>query len=560
MSANWGQSLSQEVSMNFKIILLSVFSAQFVFAGFEEELSERKAYDHIIFSIFSPFQYKKKIEEVPEPLIAIHKDSEGKKNEMHMLHHGTAALYKRLEMLDRATKTIEMEYFIYSPYKAKPTATEASYEVSTKIVNNKLIEKAIQGVKVRLLLDASITVRKYTDFHFTAAREVIKSRGGKPENFEVRYYNLNSITGRYSNFRSHRKLLVIDDSEAITGGRNIEDKYYDLDHRYNFLDRDIWVKGSVVIPMRASFDAYWNAGVTGISKIVEASSSGSESQTKFENDLKLAREFSQINLHDQQVEKRVRELGEKLFHTSKTHSCPKTVFATDRPLDTVFSRWCLYGIVCGDSYKEAFRFTERAIGSYLRKLTLADELIVDSPYFLLNTRSGDMLRQLTKQNLKLTLHTNTLGSTDATYVSAGWYREVKGLVKTGVKAYVHGSKIEPGYPVVDENVLKSRWGTHSKTIIFGDNTFYVGTYNIDNRSSFYNAEMGLFCEGSKELTADVTQNFKTRLKNTAYRVLEEGKTIDANGKTVDEYGGASDKQKMMMNLLVIPGELLQFLM
>lgn len=547
--------------MKLKLMLLTALSTQFAFAGFEEEPAERKAYDHIIFSIFSPFQFKKKIEEVPEPLIAIHKESEGKKNEMHMLHHGTAALYKRLEMLDRASKTIEMEYFIYSPYKAKPAASETPYEVSTKIINNKLIEKAIQGVKVRLLLDASITVRKYTDFHFTAAQEVIKSRGGKPENFEVRYYNLNSLTGQYSNFRSHRKLLVIDDSEAITGGRNIEDKYYDLDHKYNFLDRDIWVKGSVVVPMRASFDAYWNAGVTAKSKIVEMPRTGHEGRAKFENELKLAREFSQFDSHDQQVEKKVRVLGEKLFHTSKTHSCPKTVFATDRPLNTVFSRWCVYGVFCGgNGYKEDFRFTERAIGSYLRKLTVADELIVDSPYFLLNTRSGDMLRQLTKQDLKLTLHTNTLGSTDATYVSAGWYREVTSLVKTGVKAYVHGAKIEPGYPVVDENILKSRWGTHSKTIIFGDHAFFVGTYNIDNRSSFYNAEMGLFCEGSKELTSDVTDNFKTRLKNTAYRVLEEGKTIDANGNAVDEYGGASDKQKLMMNLLVIPGELLQFLM
>lgn len=546
--------------MKFKILVITPLIMQFSFAGFEDEPAVREVYDHIVFNFFTPFEYKKKIEEVSEPLIAIHKESEGKKNEMHLLHHGAAAMYKRLEMLDRATKTIEMEYFIYSPYKKKPSSTETNYELSTKMINNKLIEKAIQGVQVRLLIDASVTVWKFDDYFVTAAHEVIKSRGGDPRNYQVRYYNHNSMTNVISQFRSHRKLLVIDDLEAITGGRNVDDKYYDLDHKYNFLDRDIWVKGSVVIPMRDSFDTFWNADVTGRAKTVKKPFSISALK-KYEEKMKSAQNFSIYTAHDQSVEAKIRELGENLYHTSQTHSCPKTVYASDKPLNTIFTRLCIDGDLCkGDGYKEDFRFTERAIGSYVRKLKPDDELIVDSPYFMLNTRSGNLLKHLTRQNQKMTVHTNSLGSTDAVYVSSGWYREISGLVKVGVKAYIHGSKMEPGYPVINDNVSKARWGTHSKTHVYGDEAFFVGTYNVDNRSSFYNAEMGLFCEGSKELTADVKNNIKSRLRNAAYRLINENVSIDANGNSVDSFGGASQKQKNLMNNIRIPVEIFQFLM
>lgn len=539
--------------MKYKFLLLPFVLAPLAWAGFEAEPQIREAYNHFFLNLLTPYSYKKKIEEIPEPFVAIHKESDGKKNEMRLLHHGSAAFYKRLEMLDRAQKTIEMEYFIYSPFKKKANATETPYEISTKIINNKLIEKAVSGVKVRLLLDASSTVWKFDDYFVTASREAVKLRGGNPSNFEVRYYGKNSLTGSYSNFRSHRKLLVIDDEEAITGGRNVEDKYYDMDHRYNFLDRDIWVKGTVVLPMRASFDAYWKAGVTERSQDVGFFAD--------ESKLALARSFTTFSSHDESIEKKMRELGEGLYHTSQTHSCPKTVFTSDRPLDTVFTRWCVYGVLCsGDGYKEDYRYTERAIGSFIRKLKPQEELIVDSPYFMLNTRSGNMLKHVTQQNLKLAVYTNSLGSTDAVYVASGWYREVLGFVKVGVKAYVHNSKVEENYPVLDKNISQSRWGTHSKTQVFGDQAFYVGTYNVDPRSSFYNAEMGLFCEGSEELTEDVRHNIQSRMKNVGYRIVGDGVTIDADGELVDAYGGADDSQKLLMNVISLPVELLQFLM
>ncbi len=45
---------------------------------------------------------------------------------------------------------------------------------------------------------------------------------------------------------------------AITGGRNVEDKYFDRDPRYTFRDRDILIIGPVVKDMVRSFHSYWD--------------------------------------------------------------------------------------------------------------------------------------------------------------------------------------------------------------------------------------------------------------------------------------------------------------
>ncbi len=550
--------------MRRQFFVLTLLAAQVAWAGFEAEPAIRKAYDHIVFKYLTPYRYQKKIADLTEPFVAIHEESDGKRNEMRLLHHGAAAMYKRLEMMDRARTSIEMEYFIYSPNKRKPKPTEVEYEVATKIINNKLIEKAIQGVKVRLLVDGSVTVWQFNDDYASASKEAVRRGGGDPKNFQVRYYNVGRMTGKYSQFRSHRKLLVIDDQEAVTGGRNIEDKYFDLDHQYNFLDRDIWVRGSVVAPMRASFDAFWNAGVTWESREAKPprllTALSKKSREKRAARLRAAAGFTVYTDHDRAIEARIRELGERLYGASEAHACPKAVFVSDRPLDSVLARWCINGKFCRNGYKESYRFVERALGEYISRLTSEDELVVDSPYFMLNTRSGSLLKRLSGDKVKMTVFTNSLGSTDAVYVSSAWYHEVHELVRVGVKAYVHGSKAEPGYPTIDESVSRARWGTHSKTLVFGDDAFFVGTYNIDNRSSFYNAEMGLICEGSKALAADVRENILSRLRNSAYRVESADAAIGADGRRGDALGGASEKQRKLMDAIRVPVEMLQFLM
>lgn len=129
-------------------------------------------------------------------------------NSVQVLNSGIASFQKRLDLIKRASKTIEIEYFIYNTDQAG------------KLFSHALVDAAIRGVKVRILVDKSLPVFVLDEFY---AKEFNKY------GIEVRYYNdAIALQISTSQFRSHRKLFVIDDEIAITGGRNLADEYYDL--------------------------------------------------------------------------------------------------------------------------------------------------------------------------------------------------------------------------------------------------------------------------------------------------------------------------------------------
>ncbi len=539
-------------SMKISILLFSLL-ASFAFAA--------GTYDHWALHLFRAYEYKTPITEIGEPYIAIHEAAKGQSNDMHLIHSGVAALYKRLEMIERAQKNIELEYFIFSLKKKNPKPTENGEERSVKFILNKLIDKAVAGVQVRILVDKSFAVHQFDDEAVTAVKRIIVERQGDPNKFQVHYYNsmfyfVNDFIS-ISNFRNHRKLLSIDDQEAITGGRNIEDKYFDLDHSYNFLDRDIWVKGSVVPVMRTSFDKFWRAGVVDKANV----------------DLQLLREPSekelsvkkllQMSAADQALLGRVMSIGKASYETSQTHSCPKTIFASDKPLPHVMARWCLENFdknsICEKNYKEEYRITERVIGQFVRSLNHGDELYVESPYVMLNTRSGNLLKYLTEKGIKLHVSTNSLASTDATYAAAAFYREVNKFASSGIKMTIHGTDWRPTEFLAEPEVRNARWGHHVKSHLYGNKGMFVGTYNVDNRSSFYNSEMGLFCSGSPGLNADLKHEMLGIMNDVGYRLHNRNHAVDSRNQKQNPLGKDGDEKKLSMYLQMIPVYLLQFL-
>ena len=111
------------------------------------------------------------------------------------------------------------------------------------------------------------------------------------------------------------------------------------------------------------------------------------------------------------------------------------------------------------------------------------------------------------------------------------------------------------YPEIE----KARWGIHSKTHIYDESDFYVGTYNIDNRSDFFNLEMGVFCEGSPELTRELQANIDQRLEHT-YKIIDKEKAVDQNGEPASYWGHASKAHLRIMRAIKHPSRWFEFLM
>lgn len=261
---------------------------------------------------------------IPHPYYDVQSSKDGKDNYLTILNSGIASLQARIDLIRSAQKNIEVEYFIYA------------LDDSSKIISSELAKAAKRGVQVRVLIDKSAAVFELDKYYAKAMSEV---------GIDVRYYNTASLLRISSiNFRNHRKLISADDERAITGGRNIEDDYFDLSKHYNFLDRDVLVEGPIAKTMRESFDEYYNHRITKTPKLPKMPPAkikrrtsrhgkwrtvvrdNSKNVAKYERKIEIARSFLVQDIKTKELLERVEIVSRPILDSKKAHLCPETTF------------------------------------------------------------------------------------------------------------------------------------------------------------------------------------------------------------------------------------------
>ena len=483
---------------------------------------------------------------IPYPFHEVQKATEGKINEWMILNSGLASLEKRLELIRSAKSHIEVEYFIYGEDEA------------SKIVTQELILAAQRGVKVRILIDKSLAVFVFDEFYAKALAK---------HNIEVRYYNAAPVIFVSTiQFRNHRKLLSVDDRAAITGGRNIGDDYFDMSPKFNFLDTDVLIEGDIVKTIRLSFDEYFEADITqrprfpkrpkdkvlktvnGKPRMVD----NSNAVNRYFKRVSDIKKFLTRSEEDQVLVDKIGTIGQEILATHKKHLCPEMTYTTDRPGGSFMTRLL-------HKYSDDYRFVRKSLYDKISKVDKA--VILASPYMINNKYSHSLMDDLLDKKIDIQLYTNSLASTDAIYVAANLYVDVKGWAKSGIRIHVHDGLYMDETPVIDEAVKKAKWGVHTKAHVYeykNDSEIMIGTYNIDNRSNHYNSEMVVFCKSSPELTAELKENIQSRM-NEGFEILHDGQAINKNGERVNTMG-ASSENKLLMKLITLPSWLLKFLL
>lgn len=457
---------------------------------------------------------------IPYPYYEV---QENKGNKVMVLDNGVAALELRLQMIRRAQKNIEVEYFIYNT------------DLAGKIVTRELVEAAKRGVKVRILIDKNVATFQLNSYYAAALAEY---------GIQVKYYNTAPVIQVSTvQFRNHRKLLSVDDTEAITGGRNIGDDYFDMSPHYNFNDRDVYIAGPMVKVMRESFDKFFDH---------EMSKNPKRLKKPKAKKVAKAKEFLEESPEETLIRSRSAELGTKVLETLTLHDCPTATYSTDAPGANFMQRM-------KEKYLDKFRFLRQTLAE--KTLEVDRKFILSSPYLIHNKRTRNVMEHLLKKNVDIEVYTNSLGSTDAVYVAANLYLYIKHWAKAGIKIWLHDSKFINDGPAMTEEAQNARWGTHDKTQVYEASTHtevMIGTYNIDNRSNFYNTEMAIFCRGNDDLTNEV--------KDSILRRAHQGVLVNAQGKAVDKNGNSrniysADKNKVLfMKLITLPSYLLNFLL
>jgi putative cardiolipin synthase len=458
---------------------------------------------------------------------------------MMPLHKAEESFQLRLEMIKRAESSIEVEYYIYN------------MDVAGKIFTRELVKAADRGVKVRILVDKLIT-----GINAHLAHELSQ------HNIEVKYYNTNQVIKLgIINYRNHRKLLVVDDAEAITGGRNMGDDYFNIDHRYNFDDRDVYVKGPIVRAMRDSFDAFYEHK---ISKTVRRSSrpllrpddrgvqDGLAAQRAWDKKLKNAEEFLKETDEENKLRAQFNRIGNEQLSENKLFTCPIASFVSDNPgTKSTKSR---------DEYEDTYRNVRK---TFLDKILPIDKaLTMSSPYFIPNERKEFIFDTLLKRGVEVTLYSNSLRSTDAIIMSSGLFLHLSEYLKQGMKVFFHDGKwSQNDAETAGDAVKQGVWGTHAKTHVYETSEYsevMIGTYNIDNRSDYYNTELAVYCKGNDEFSQNVKGDI---IALTAKGIKVEGlrSAVDREGRKIN-ITGSSPVREFKMKLLTFPSWLIKHLL
>lgn len=491
-------------------------------------------------------------ENLKAPYYQVQKESDGFHNDMMILNSGVAAFAKRIEMIRSAKKSIEAEYFIYA------------LDETSKALTSELVLAAKRGVKVRILIDKSSAIFVFDEFYAKALKE---------QGVELRYYNDAALIRISSiNFRNHRKLLVVDDRAAITGGRNIENDYFDYSEEFNFIDRDVYVEGDIVKTMRESFDKFFEHKIAERPELPKRPKdvvrrwtndrdgrgfrdfSNEKAVKEYEERLKAARLFVSSTESDIELISKFEQAGQEVLSKSRLLNCPETTYATDAPGGTFATRLL-------KKYGDEFRHLRKVL---FEKANAVDKgIVLSSPYIINSPKSMDIYQNLLDRGVSIDIYTNSLASTDAVYVAANLYPSLREMISNNIGVYLHSGQFhDEGSPLVAD-VTKAKWGTHSKTQLYlyqdsTQNEFMIGTYNYDNRSNHYNTEMALFCKGSVELFSDVQRSVDERFGH-AYRIDKNLKAKDQKGREVSIYG-ASEEDLLTMRLISIPSRLLNLLL
>ncbi len=160
-------------------------------------------------------------------------------NDVDIFIDGDDKFEALMEDLRNAKEFIHLQYYIIKN------------DVLFHRIKEILVEKAAQGVEVRVLFDA-MGCRTVNHRHW----KELNAQGVMTAEFFPAI--LRRLQWRI-NYRNHRKIVVIDNKVAYVGGFNIGKEYINLDKKFgHWRDTHLRIQGSAVLGLQLRFILDWN--------------------------------------------------------------------------------------------------------------------------------------------------------------------------------------------------------------------------------------------------------------------------------------------------------------
>jgi putative cardiolipin synthase len=345
----------------------------------------------------------------------------------------------------------------------------------------RVLEAADRGVKVRLLVDDMDARSKHYSFAALAAHPNIDVRMFNP--FGSRTGSLRfafEALGSFSriNRRMHNKSWIVDNRIAIVGGRNLGDEYFGASDEVNFVDLDFAMVGPVVRDLSASFDRYWNSPAAYPMRLLDAAAVSAEALAQLR--LAVADLVPKVATHPFAQELRdsdsVRRLiaGDWPMHWTSNYR-----FVADDPSKALGRRSGLGGSKVLEVIAPALRDAQQRI-------------TIISPYFVPGKQGTEYLVKQVERGTEVKVLTNSLAANDVAMVYGGYAKSRPDLLRGGVQLW----ELKPLDGSATQQSLFGSSGAslHTKALATDSSRAFVGSYNLDPRSTSLNCEQGVFVE------------------------------------------------------------------
>lgn len=419
---------------------------------------------------------------------------------------GRVAFAVRSSLVRSAARSIDIQTFIWHP------------DSTGTLLFEEVLRAAERGVRVRLLLD---------DLNTAGTDPTLALLASHP-NLELRLYN--PFVGRASrglgymedftrlNHRMHNKSFTVDNAVSVVGGRNIADEYFEIGAA-GLVDLDVITIGDAVRQVSAEFDLFWNSASAYPSRMIiadvvpEPRGALAQRAQAIESDPMSAKYATAIeNTEDVKRLLAGRSLPE--WTTARlVHDDPaKTLSTVNR-----------HELLLLPKLEEAF-------GKPVKSLDLI------SPYFVPGKAGVEALSALARRGVQVRVLTNSLASTDVKSVQSGYVKYRDELLRAGVRLF----ELKPDASSIEGRAREigrgSKAGLHAKTYAVDGRAIFVGSFNLDPRSTTLNTEMGLVIDSARmaeRLSSEVEKAYPA----LAYRVSmgPDGQVRweDGSGKVYD---------------------------
>lgn len=412
---------------------------------------------------------------------------------------GNEAFVSRMQSARMATRSLDVQSYIWHA------------DATGRFLAQELLLAADRGVRVRVLLD-DLDARKHNDaIAALAAHPNIQVRLFNPfasRRGSLRFIAEAATSFRRINRRMHNKSWIADNRLALVGGRNIGDEYFAASDDVNFIDLDFAMIGPVVRDASASFDKYWNSPSTYPVAVLDPEPISSAAIDQLRQ--RLSADAEQTKQGRYAMSLRADEAIQRMVSGDWPMQWARVFqFVSDDPLKITMSKR---------------EIQSSHVGAALAPMieTAHSRVSIISPYFVPGDTVTTRLTDATRDGKSIRVLTNSLVANDVAAVHGGYSRHRQDLIEGGVQIW----ELKPSYGAEVNTSLVGSSGAalHTKAFVVDARTLFVGSYNLDPRSTWLNCEQGVLVENAV-LAQQLEQLFDRQTSGEhAWRVsIEAGK-------------------------------------